>query len=132
MSDAGTSWVLAVTGWALLVGGIGTENMPALWIAMGIGAASMVLIWWWSRRKLTWTLSTAGRTRRDLVEAQVAIFENQNRDTAAGVHEETDEYHRLHEHYYALADRVPWWRRIGVWHAALAEHDRRCRGGVRR
>ena len=165
MSPAVTTWALAATGWVLLVGGIGTENMTALWIAMGIGAGSLVLICWLTQMRANGTRAATGqnqwsrhddgtskptltdlgvaedpvkadnrarRPRRNLIEAQVAIFENQDRDEAAGVHEETEEYHRLHEHYYALADRVPWWRRVGVWHAALAEHDRRCRGGVRR
>ena len=63
-------------------------------------------------------------TRRDLVEAQVAIFKNQDREQRAGVYEETEEYLRLHHAYYDLADQVPWWRRIGVWGAACAEHDR--------
>ncbi len=53
MSAAGTGWVLALTGWVLLVGGIATENMAALWIAMGMGTVSLVLLWWLSGRAAT-------------------------------------------------------------------------------
>ncbi len=43
MSAASVGWVLVLTGWVLLIGGIGTEHMPALWTALGIGAATLVL-----------------------------------------------------------------------------------------
>ena len=101
MSSAVTTWALVLTGGALLVGGVGTENMPALWIAMAAGAASLVLAWWLTRRRRSERREVSVKksrfsgatqpTRRELIEAQVAIFENQDREEAAGVHEETSE-----------------------------------------
>ncbi len=60
--------------------------------------------------------------RRALIDAQRAIFDNHDREQAAGITDETDEYLRLHRDYYALADREPWWIRVGTWRAALSEH----------
>lgn len=61
--------------------------------------------------------------RRDLIDAQTAIFRNHDAEVRAGVTEESDEYARLHERYYTLAAELPWWRRIGVWSQAIHEHD---------
>lgn len=60
--------------------------------------------------------------RRELIDAQKAIFANQDREETAGIREETDEYLRLHRDYYDLAARQPWWVRFGTWQIALTEH----------
>lgn len=62
--------------------------------------------------------------RRPLIDAQLAIFANQERDKAAGVTWETDEYIDLHKAYYKIADREPWWVTFGIWGSALTEHER--------
>lgn len=62
--------------------------------------------------------------RRPLINALVAVFALQDREDAAWVRHDTDEYLRAHRAYYALADRTPWWVRAGVWRAAVRCHER--------
>jgi hypothetical protein len=61
------------------------------------------------RRLLDW-FDRDGQWRA-LQAAQRAIDANQEREIAAGVDQETAEYLRLHEKFYAIWDRLPWWKR---------------------
>ncbi len=45
MSAEGTPWALALLAWVLLIAGVATENMPALWAAMILGAAALAELW---------------------------------------------------------------------------------------
>jgi len=67
-------------------------------------------------------LADARRRRARLVAADVAILELQDREHAAGITWETDEWYRLHDEQAALARVSPWWERFGVWHQAYGRH----------
>lgn len=59
-------------------------------------------------------------TRRDLVKAQIAIFDTYDRACVEEAPWSDNDF--AHHKYYALANRAPWWRKLGVWSQAFREH----------
>lgn len=48
---------------------------------------------------------------REYRAAREALYANSEREKAAGIRHETDEYHRLNDAVWKAEKNLPWWRR---------------------